>query len=158
MSSTRSRLLALAVLTVAVAGSGIVALGAVCDFEPQCGEPVDESYQLSHAEGEAFLTYVLVLDEGAVVDESVTWTASPPDTATQGDAAGDAFTLAVNKNEIPLDPGTRYRLENASGPITWDTSSTDTATEVGDVFTFTLYAESEAEDVALHRTRVTITR
>lgn len=158
MSSTRSRLLALAILTAAVAGSGIVALGAVCDFDPACGEPVDSRYELSQAEGQGFLSYGLAVEEGTVVAESVDWTTAPPSQGGGGDADGKAFVLAVDKNEIPLDPGIRYTLENGTGSVTWDSGSADTGTQAGDTFTFTLYAETRAEDVVLHRTQVTITR
>lgn len=157
MSTPRSRFAALAVLTVAVAGSGLVALGTVCDFDPQCGEPVDRTYSLSQAEGDAFLSYILVLEEGEVAGETVTWTASPPE-GDASEAGGQVFYLAIHKNDIPLDPGVRHVLGNASGVVTWDSRATDSEAKVGDTFTFTLYADAGAEDVTLHRSQVRITR
>lgn len=158
MSSTRAGILALAVLTLAVAGSGIVALGAVCDFEPACGEPVDRSYELAHREGEAVLSYELRLEDGVAVEESVHWTRSPRPATGGGNGTGEVFLLTVHKNGIPLDPAIRHVLPNGTGPVAWNSGATDTATNPGDTFRFTLFSVAGGEEVPLHRTRVTITR
>lgn len=159
MSSTRSRLLALGVLTLVVAGSGAVVLGTVCDFDPACGEPVDQSYELSR-EDEGVLSYGLAVRDGRVVAESADWTPDPPAPSggDTGGAEGEVFLLSVHKNDIPLEPGIRHVLEDGNGTVTWNSGASDTRTRVGDAFRFTLYAQAGGEDVPLHRTKVAITR
>jgi hypothetical protein len=158
MSSERARLLALAVLTVAVAGSGIVALGAVCDFDPACGEQVDRSYQLSDRGGDEVLSYELVLEAGAPAAESVNWTTTPPTPTGGENGTRDVFLLTVLKNDVPLDPAIRHVLPGGNGTIAWNSGVAGTATDPGDEFRFTLFSVAGTEEVAIHRTRVTITR
>lgn len=157
MSSTRTRLYVLAALTVAVAASGVVALGVVCDFEVSCGEPVDRSYELVHEDPDEALVYSVVLDEGVVLAETVSWSEDPPPPASD-DAEGDTFVLTVHKNEVPLEAGAVHTLLGGNGTITWDSASADTGTHVGDEFLFTLYRQAGGEEIPVHRVKVSITR